>query len=287
MRRWLRESLMVLMLIVTVATVMAPIRAEALSCPPGQTAYVNVCCPSDQEPMSNNIIKGKVLDTPSSKTCCPKGTAGDEQACFFAKYVNPTIRLLSAVAGVAAIIGIIIGGLRYASSAGESQKVAKAKDMIIRSLTGFVAFLFLAAFIQFLSPGGSKTTPAGSGSTVAQRCAQKFMGIKPWYWYLPDAAFADNGGTCDINNLELLPSDKSRTSDLVPVALAVIDGLLRISSVVAVAFVIVGGVKYTTSQGEPSETAQAKDSIINAIIGLVIVIMAMGIVSFIGGQLAK
>lgn len=52
------------------------------------------------------------------------------------------------------------------------------------------------------------------------------------------------------------------------------------------AFVIVGAAKYITSQGEPDRAKQARDSIINALIGLAIAIVAAGVVSFIGNKLS-
>ncbi|GAC1481319.1 MAG: hypothetical protein NVS1B7_1790 [Candidatus Saccharimonadales bacterium] len=50
--------------------------------------------------------------------------------------------------------------------------------------------------------------------------------------------------------------------------------------VAAVIMLIVGGLKYVTSQGESSNTAGAKNTILYAIIGLVIVALAQLIVRF-------
>lgn len=249
-----------------------------------QPAVYAATCPPGQKPMSDNFIKKKA-DAPSTKTCCPTGTQNDASKCLFAKYVNPAVRLLSAVAAVATVIGITVGGIQYSTSAGDPQNVAKGKGKVINGLMGFVAFLFLASFIQFMSPGGQGGMPTGSGGTIAERCSYSFLGIKPWFRYLPDSAFDQAGGTCSVDNVELLPTQKGKISHLVPVALAVLDGLLRISGLVAAIFVIVGGVKYITSQGEPSATAQAKDTIINAIIGLVIVMIAATVVNFVGTKL--
>ena len=69
------------------------------------------------------------------------------------------------------------------------------------------------------------------------------------------------------------------------VLLAITDSLLRIAALVAVVFVIVGGVKYMTSQGEPAQTKQALSSIINALIGLAVAMVAALVVSYIGRNL--
>lgn len=54
--------------------------------------------------------------------------------------------------------------------------------------------------------------------------------------------------------------------------------------VIAVIMVIVAGIKYITSQGESAHVAGAKDTLIYAIVGLVIVAMAQVIVHFVLGR---
>lgn len=61
-------------------------------------------------------------------------------------------------------------------------------------------------------------------------------------------------------------------------ALTVVYGLVGI---LAVIFVIVGGFKFTTSQGDPGKVAQAKNTILFSLIGLVITLGAFAITSFV------
>lgn len=61
----------------------------------------------------------------------------------------------------------------------------------------------------------------------------------------------------------------------------VINILSLIAGVVAVIMIIIGGVRYITSQGESASTAAAKNTIIYAIVGLVIVALAQIIVRFV------
>lgn len=58
-----------------------------------------------------------------------------------------------------------------------------------------------------------------------------------------------------------------------------------VAGAVAVLIVTIAGLKYVTSQGNPQETAKAKDTIIYAIIGLVVCIFAFGIVGFVAERL--
>lgn len=57
------------------------------------------------------------------------------------------------------------------------------------------------------------------------------------------------------------------------------------AALLSVIFVAVGGMKYTLSNGDPSGMAKAKDTILYALIGLVIAVSAFTIVSFVGGIL--
>ncbi|MGH7238043.1 MAG: hypothetical protein ACREGF_05915, partial [Candidatus Saccharimonadales bacterium] len=69
------------------------------------------------------------------------------------------------------------------------------------------------------------------------------------------------------------------------IALAVLEDLLRIAGFAAVIMVIVGGIRYTTSNGDPQNTQAAKGTIINALIGLTIAIIASASVAFIAGKI--
>jgi len=98
-----------------------------------------------------------------------------------------------------------------------------------------------------------------------------FLGFPTWYEYLKGVS--DANGVCS-------PSLTS-INDVWRIALAVIDILLRVASIVAVGYIIYAGFKYSTSQGDAGKTAEAKDTIINALIGLAIAVSATFIVAFI------
>lgn len=70
------------------------------------------------------------------------------------KYVNPLIQLLTIVFGLIAVMSIILGGIQYATSEGDPQKVSKAKMRILWTVIAVVSYFFLYAFLQFLIPGG-------------------------------------------------------------------------------------------------------------------------------------
>jgi uncharacterized membrane protein YidH (DUF202 family) len=53
----------------------------------------------------------------------------------------------------------------------------------------------------------------------------------------------------------------------------------------ALVFIAVGGLRYVISQGDPQKVQQAKESIIYALVGLVVSVSAFAIVSFVYGVL--
>lgn len=239
-----------------------PVSAQAVTCDTGEVHL--------------NNRGGKVPN--ADKVCCPKGYEADAKRCFIGKYVNPTIKLLSLIVGVVVVGGIMWGGMQYASSNGDPGKVKAAKASVSKALTGLVVFMVFGAFLQFMSP-------TNISNPNAKSCVDTyFIGLKTWYAYLPKGSL---NGNCELkSDLQILPT-KDKTSVLPQIALAVVDDLLRITALVAVAFVIAGGVQYVVSQGEAARVKQAHSTIINALIGLAIAVMAAAVVSFIGSQLAK
>jgi hypothetical protein len=236
-------------------------------------------CPVGQQPVQDNPLAG----TSESHTCCPAGTNPNDGSCFFSKYVNPLVKVLTGLVGLAVTAGIIMGGIQYAGSAGNPQKSDAGKKKITGSIYALLIFMFLYSALQFLSPAGLNGAKLSSGQTPnADNCSTEFLGLKPWFAYLPAQKFDKD---CDIINFSLL-GNNGQNSDLLPVALALLDDLLRIAGLVAVVFVIVGGVQYVTSQGEPDRTRQAQSSILNALIGLIVALVAAALVSFLGNRLS-
>ncbi|MDB5170381.1 MAG: hypothetical protein JWO35_75 [Candidatus Saccharibacteria bacterium] len=119
-------------------------------------------------------------------------------------------------------------------------------------------------------------------SVVKQSCSSgDFLGFVSWYHYLdrtPDG--------CDIETFQFFP-DGTTPSDVPLVLIAVIDDLLRLAGIIAVAFVLVGAVQYIASQGNSEDTSKAQSTILNALIGLAIAVVAVAFVSFLGNKLGK
>ncbi|USN96555.1 MAG: hypothetical protein H6797_05860 [Candidatus Nomurabacteria bacterium] len=65
----------------------------------------------------------------------------------------------------------------------------------------------------------------------------------------------------------------------------IINMILFVLGIVAVIMIIIGGIRYTTSNGDSQQIKSAKDTVLYAVIGLVVAIMAYAIVNFVLARL--
>ena len=70
-------------------------------------------------------------------------------------------------------------------------------------------------------------------------------------------------------------------SSLMPTVKTIIDVIIGVLGIVAVIVIVLGGVQYTLSTGDPGRIKRAKDTILYGIIGLVVAILAYAIVNFV------
>ena len=62
---------------------------------------------------------------------------------------------------------------------------------------------------------------------------------------------------------------------------SILNAVFILIGIVAVIFIIIGGVTYATSQGDASKTKKGRDAIIAGAIGLIISLLAFAIVNFV------
>ncbi len=117
---------------------------------------------------------------------------------------------------------------------------------------------------------------------AAGSCSESmFFNLPTWYKYLIHAgkmAVSPETGRCEF-------VDSLQIADLSLIALALVDIALRIAGLVAVGYVIYGGVQFVAAQGESDKTKKARQTVINALIGLVIALISIGLVAFIGNRI--
>ncbi|MFZ2545318.1 MAG: pilin [Candidatus Saccharimonadales bacterium] len=64
----------------------------------------------------------------------------------------------------------------------------------------------------------------------------------------------------------------------------VVNTILFVLGMVAVIMIVIGGIRYTTSNGEAGSIKGAKDTILYAVVGLVVAILSYAIVNFVLGR---
>jgi hypothetical protein len=113
---------------------------------------------------------------------------------------------------------------------------------------------------------------------------------------VPVAAYAQtntnisNGLKCgtdfelDTSGNQACTSDASSSTSFTALIKRIINIFSVIIGVVAVIMIIIGGFKYITSGGESSNVSGAKNTIIYAIVGLIVVALAQFIVHFVLAQ---
>lgn len=77
------------------------------------------------------------------------------------------------------------------------------------------------------------------------------------------------------------PAGTQGGTDLVTAVMNIINAFLVLASVAAVIFLILGGVRYIASQGDEDQAKKAKDTILYAVIGLVVIGLAAAIANFV------
>jgi hypothetical protein len=126
-----------------------------------------------------------------------------------------------------------------------------------------------------------------AAATCSPKSTGDFLGLLPWWHYLPASDFGlDGDDRCSIQMFNI-PGAGVTANDIPLVLLAVVDDLLRIAGLIAVGFIISAAFKFITSQGDPEGTAKARQTVINALVGLAVTIVSVVFVSYIGNTLGN
>ncbi len=84
------------------------------------------------------------------------------------------------------------------------------------------------------------------------------------------------------------PTEEGQAENTITsLAQEIIDVLSLIVGIVSVIMIIIGGLRYITSSGDSTNVTNAKNTILYAIVGLVIVLFAQTIVRFVVGRFAQ
>lgn len=75
--------------------------------------------------------------------------------------------------------------------------------------------------------------------------------------------------------------DEDEVGDMVQ---TIVNTLLMVLGMIAVVMIVIGGIRYTTSNGDSSAITGAKNTILYSVIGLIVAIMSYAIVNFVISQ---
>ena len=98
-------------------------------------------------------------------------------------------------------------------------------------------------------------------------CAGIFLTFPVWYRGLPGA--------------DVCKPQVTKIEHIWVIGLNVTEVLLQSVSYAAAGFIIWGGIRYNTSAGDPGKISSAKNTITNAIVGLVIAMSSIAIINFV------
>lgn len=151
------------------------------------------------------------------------------------------------LAGLLAVAFVIYSGFQFVLSQGSPEEAAKARTTGINALVGLGISLIAITFVSFL---GAQLGGGGRGA------ADGPFGLN--VNSLPNPVGVENG-------------------NIFQGALSIVFGVL---GAIAFLIIVIAGMQYAFSQGDPQATGKAKAAIIYALIGLIIAILAQSIVSF-------
>lgn len=105
-----------------------------------------VDCTSASGNIKDCLSVGTCLSTSNDSAC----GSGAEATTTVDKIIKLVINIFSMVVGVVAVIMIIVGGLKYITSSGDSGNVTGAKNTILYAIIGLVVVALAQIIVRFV-----------------------------------------------------------------------------------------------------------------------------------------
>jgi len=139
--------------------------------------------------------------------------------------------------------------------------------MKMKKIKLITAAIFMAVFV-FL-PQSTSAIPL---TQFAKACTNRpVLGIPSWYKNLE----------CHVDEDKNEYPKLTKLNDIWVVALNIVEALIIAAAYVAAGFIIWGGIKYIKSRGDPCKVAEAKTSILHAVVGLAVALASTVIARFV------
>lgn len=95
-----------------------------------------------------NVFSKSCSTQPNSSVC--KEVSGSSNTNPFIGIIKAAINIISIIAGIAAVIGIMVSGLRMILAGGNAESVASARSGLIYSLVGVAVVVLAQSIVVFV-----------------------------------------------------------------------------------------------------------------------------------------
>lgn len=162
------------------------------------------------------------------------------------------VEILLQLVGYAAVGYVIYGGFKYLTSAGSADRITAGRKIITNALVGLVISFMSVAIVNLVSIG----ITANNGTTCE----------------------ATTDGQVDPDCVGIAKVDSGQA------IAGVLNTVYFAAGMAAIIVIIVSAIFYVISQGEPAKIKRAKDGILYALVGLVVILLAFVITNFVIGR---
>lgn len=192
------------------------------------------------------------IKAPDSGSAGSAKSEGKSVSTFVFTIVLNIVEILLQLVGYAAVGYIIYGGFKYLTSAGSADRITAGRKIITNALIGLVISFMSIGIVNLISTNINSQEGDGCNAVADGRIDPDCVGI------------ARVGGQQGINGI--------------------LNTVYTVAGTVAVIVIIVSAIFYVISQGEAAKIKRAKDGILYAIVGLVIILLAFVITNFVIGR---
>ncbi len=109
--------------------------------------------------ITKNLECGANLQVVVPEGGCSTDASGVTAAERIDEIVTQVINILSLAVGVVAVVMIIVGGLRYITSGGDSGNVTGAKNTILYAVVGLIVVALAQVIVRFVVNRATSTGP--------------------------------------------------------------------------------------------------------------------------------
>lgn len=134
---------------------------------------------------------------------------------------------------------------------------------------------YVCAMLFAVLVGGTSTALIGPSTTASAACTDRVLTFPTWYRGV---------GTCHGKDFKI---DGDLKTVILTIAFNFVEIILQLVAYASVAFIIYGGFIYITGAGAQDKIAAGKNSVLNAVVGLIISMLSVVIVNIIVGNLTK